>query len=64
MAKEIQTNLKFILTFNVLTVVLNQHMLRVIPGLGNLWRTPMAWPLAYLWRIHGVPMAYLLTPLS
>ena len=20
----------------------------------------MVWPLAYLWRIHGVPMAYLL----
>ena len=23
----------------------------------------MAWPLACIWRIHGVPMAYFVTPL-
>ena len=28
-------------------------------GLGNPWRTPMVWPLAYLWRTFGVSMAYL-----
>ena len=35
-------------------------------GLGNLWRTPMAWPLAYLWHTYIVGNGNInfVTPLS
>ena len=37
-----------------------EHEMQLSPqrgqGLGNLWHTPMGWPLAYLWRILGVPL--------
>ena len=51
-------------TFNVCTTT--NHRLKffsVSAGIGESLAyangVAMAWPLAYLWHIHGVPMAYL-----